>query len=63
MYIPCEQILGDEREFAKHILFGAAETADTYMNPVAEVMSLYQESSSSTMLIQLELEHTLLQIS
>lgn len=48
----------EEREFAKHLLFGAAETADTYTNPVAEVYSAYQSSSSSMMLLQLELEHT-----
>lgn len=48
----------EERKFANHILFGAAETANTYTNPLAEVISAYKSSSSSMMLLQLELEHT-----
>lgn len=41
----------------KHILFGASEEAGIYVNPLAQVISGYKESSSSMMLLQLELQH------
>ena len=41
----------------KHILFGASEQAGVYVNPLAQVISGYKDSSSSIMLLQLELQH------
>lgn len=53
-YYPKDEV----NEFTRHILFGAAETATMYTNPLAQILSSYKESSSSMMLLQMELEHT-----
>ena len=47
----------DIHQFTNHILFGAAETASTFSNPLAQIISGYKESSSSMMLFQLEMQH------
>ncbi|MFA7492522.1 MAG: TonB-dependent receptor [Proteiniphilum sp.] len=46
----------EEREAANHILFGR-DLEQTMVNPVARLVSGYQENDRSMMLIQMELEH------
>ena len=48
----------EANEHTKHILFGAAETASTYINPLAEIVSGYSNTRTSMMLAQLELDHS-----
>ncbi|MGI6520498.1 MAG: SusC/RagA family TonB-linked outer membrane protein [Fermentimonas sp.] len=52
-YYPKDEV----HQFSNHILFGAYEAADAYTNPLAQIISGYKESSSSLMLIQLDIEH------
>ena len=47
----------EANEYTKHVLFGAAETENTYTNPLAQIISGYGETRSSMMLTQLEMEH------
>lgn len=47
----------DKNEFTNHILFGAAETASTYTNPYAEIVSGFKESKTSMMFSQVEIDH------
>ena len=44
-------------EYTKHVLFGAAETEYTYVNPLAQIISGYRDSRASMMLTQVEMEH------
>lgn len=46
----------EANEFTKHILFGM-DTELSYNNPLAQVVSGYKESSTSMMLLQMELDH------
>ncbi|MGV8091109.1 MAG: SusC/RagA family TonB-linked outer membrane protein [Mangrovibacterium sp.] len=48
----------ETNQYTRHILFGAADDAKTYTNPLAEIASGYKESKTSMMLSQLELEHS-----
>jgi len=43
--------------YTNHILFGMGDELGAYVNPLAEVVSGYKESSSSMMLLQMEFEH------
>ena len=47
----------EANEFTNHILFGMADELGSYTNPLAQVVSGYKESSTSMMLMQLELDH------
>jgi TonB-linked SusC/RagA family outer membrane protein len=43
--------------YTNHILFGAAESASAYTNPLAQIVSGYKQSQNSMMLTQMEAEH------
>ena len=47
----------EANKFTKHILFGMGEELGSFYNPLAEVVSGYMETSSSMMLMQLEVDH------
>lgn len=44
-------------EFTNHILFGMGAELGEYINPLAQVVSSFKESSKTMMLIQLEVDH------
>ena len=44
-------------EFTNHILFGMGNELDSYVNPLARVVSSFQKSKQSMMLWQMEMEH------
>ena len=44
-------------EFTKHILFGMGSELGSFVNPLAEIVSGYSETSKSMMLIQMEVDH------
>jgi TonB-linked SusC/RagA family outer membrane protein len=43
--------------YTNHILFGMGDELGAYVNPLAQVVSGYKESSTSMMLLQMEFEH------
>lgn len=47
----------EANEFTKHILFGMGNEVGSYVNPLAEIVSGYSETSKSMMLIQMEMDH------
>lgn len=47
----------EANEFTNHILFGMGDELGSYINPLAQVVSGYKESSNSMMLLQMEFEH------
>lgn len=47
----------EANEFTNHILFGMGDELGSYTNPLAQVVSGYQESATSMMLLQMEFEH------
>lgn len=47
----------EANEETKHILFGMGSELDSYVNPYAQVVSSYQSSSRSMMLMQFEFDH------
>lgn len=47
----------EANEFTKHILFGMGNEVGSYVNPLAEIVSSYSETSKSMMLIQMEMDH------
>ncbi len=47
----------EANKFANHILFGMGDELNSYVNPLAEVVSGYKESATSMMLFQMEIEH------
>ena len=53
-YYPKDEV----NEFTEHILFGAAESESTYVNPLARIISGYKEAKESMMLTQMEVEHS-----
>ena len=44
-------------EFTNHILFGMGDELNSYVNPLAEVVSSFQKQKTSMMLFQFEMEH------
>lgn len=47
----------EANKFTKHILFGMGSELGSFNNPLAQIVSGYSETSSSMMLMQMELDH------
>ncbi|HBX21692.1 MAG TPA: SusC/RagA family TonB-linked outer membrane protein [Porphyromonadaceae bacterium] len=47
----------EANELTKHTLFGMGDEVGTYTNPLAQILSAYEEKSESMMLMQMEFDH------